>query len=60
MRLLVQADATIKVCCIGEDAAKASCNPSQSSEDSSTMTLEAIGGCALLVLLAIILTKGNF
>jgi hypothetical protein len=44
---------------IGEHDAKASSKRSQSSED-STMTLEALGGCLLLVLLAIILTKGNF
>jgi len=33
--------------------------PSESSED-STMTIEALGGCILLVIIALILTKGSF
>lgn len=47
------------LCSIGAHADAASSTPSQSSE-APTMTLEQIGGCLALILLAVILTKGNF
>jgi len=45
--------------CIGALAAAASSTLPTSSE-ASAMSLEQVGGCLALILLAVILTKGNF
>lgn len=47
------------LCSIGAHADAASSTPPTSSEE-SPMSLEQIGGCIALILLAVILTKGNF
>jgi hypothetical protein len=51
-----------RTCTIRDDSYTSAHNatPSSSSKPGSLMTLESLGGAILLVILVIILTKGNF